>query len=349
MREVYGVGDFRYEYVEGWGTPPKGVRCHECPGVAVDTEDNVYILRRGEHPIIVFDRDGNYLRSIGQGRFSNRTHGLYIAHDNSLLAADDGIHTVQKFSPTGERLLEIGARNQPSKRWSGEPFNRPTSAAIMPSNGDIYVSDGYGNSRIHAYTGTGIYKFSWGRPGIDAGQFIRPHNIAIDDNDNVYVVDRECHRIQIFDPQGTFITMWHNIHRPDAMVLWGEHVYVGELNGMSGVDDAPGLGHRVSIYDLKGNMVCRFGAEVASEWFHGQEIQHPFSGVSSDVVKWDWRHDSLWIGADDGPICTAPAARRDSEGIARDKQTGHKDMHASRFVLYALGLRRLSCKCVCRL
>lgn len=261
MREVYGVGDFRYEYVADWGKLPDGVVFRECPGVAVDDRDNVYVLTRGEHPIMVFDRAGNYLRSFGRGFFSHRTHGLYIAHDSSLWVADDGIHNVQKFDTDGAQLMEIGGRNTPAEKWSGKPFNRPTSAAIRPNNGDVYISDGYGNSRIHAYTGSGEYKFSWGRPGIDAGQFIRPHNIAIDNNDNVYVVDREAHRIQIFDPQGNFKTMWNNIHRPDAMVLWGEYIFVGELNGMGGVDDAPGLGHRVSIYDLTGNMVCRFGAE----------------------------------------------------------------------------------------
>ncbi len=265
MREVYGVGDFRYEYVDGWGKLPEGIRYVECPGVAVDAQDNVYVLTRGDHPVMVFDREGNYQRSFGQEYFSDRTHGLYIAHDSSLLVADDGIHTIQKFATDGTQLMELGARNQPAERWGGEPFNRPTSAAIMPSNGDIYVSDGYGNSRIHVYTGSGEYKFSWGSPGIDAGQFIRPHNIAVDDNDRVYVVDRECHRIQLFDPQGNYITMWNNIHRPDAMVLWQDHIYVGELNGMGGVDDAPGLGHRVSIYDLNGNMVCRFGAAEEGE------------------------------------------------------------------------------------
>lgn len=265
MSDVYGSGDFLYEHVAGWGKLPRGMSFLECPGVAVDSRDNVYVLTRGEHPIIVFDREGNFLRSFGEGLFSNRTHGLYIAHDDSLLVADDGIHTIQKFTPTGKKLMEIGQRNQPAPRWGGQPFNRPTSAAIMPSNGDIYVSDGYGNSRIHVYTGEGEYKFSWGSPGIDRGQFIRPHNIAIDSNDRVYVVDRECHRIQIFNPKGRFITMWNNIHRPDAMVLWQDHIYVGELNGMAGVDDAPGLGHRVGVYNLKGKMVCRFGTPEEGE------------------------------------------------------------------------------------
>ncbi len=263
--EVYGSGDFRYKFVDGWAKLPDGMAFHECPGVAVDSQDNVYVLTRGEHPIMVFDREGNFIRSFGEGLFSNRTHGLYISHDDSVLAADDGIHTIQKFNSEGDKLMEIGERNQPAPAWSGQAFNRPTSAAIMPSNGDVYVSDGYGNSRIHVFTGSGEYKFSWGEPGIDAGQFIRPHNIAVDSNDRVYVVDRECHRIQIFDAQGNFITMWNNIHRPDSMVLWQDHIYVGELNGMGGVDEAPGLGHRVTIYDLEGNRVCMFGTPEEGE------------------------------------------------------------------------------------
>ena len=265
MADVYGSGNFIYQHVDGWGKLPDGMSFVECPGVAVDSQDNVYVLTRGEHPIIVFDREGNFLRSFGEGEFSDRTHGLYIAHDNSLLVADDGIHTIQKYSSSGDKLMEIGERNHPAPRWGGQPFNRPTSAAIMPSNGDVYISDGYGNSRIHVYTGSGEYKFSWGSPGIDAGQFMRPHNIAVDANDRVYVVDREAHRVQLFDPRGNFLTMWNNIHRPDAMVLWQDHIYIGELNGMGGIDDAPGMGHRVTIYNLNGERVGMFGAPEEGE------------------------------------------------------------------------------------
>ena len=260
MAEIYGQNGFEYSYVSDWPILPEGMRFIECPGVAVDSLDNIYVLTRGDHPLIVFDKDGNFIKTLGEGLFSNRTHGLYIAHDDSILVADDGLHTIQKFSPGGDdKVMEIGERSHPAPIWSGQPFNRPTSAAIMASNGDVYISDGYGNSRVHVYSGDGNYKFSWGESGIDAGQFIRPHNIAIDHNDNVYVVDREAHRIQIFDPSGNFLTMWSNIHRPDAMVLWKDHIYIGELNGMTGMEGAPGLGHRVSIYDLAGNLVSRFG------------------------------------------------------------------------------------------
>ena len=259
-------GEYTYELIESWAKLPAGMTFKECPGVAVDSRDNVYVLTRGEQPIIVLDKDGNYIRSFGKGLFSDdRTHGLYIAQDDSVMVADDGIHTIQKLNSEGEKIMEIGERNHPAPKWSGQPFNRPTSAAIMPSNGDVYVSDGYGNSRIHVYTGSGEYKFSWGSPGIDAGQFIRPHNIAVDADDKVYVVDREAHRIQIFDAKGNFISMWNNIHRPDSMVLWKDHIYVGELNGMAGVDDAPGLGHRVTVYDLNGNRVSMFGSQEEGE------------------------------------------------------------------------------------
>ena len=265
MSEVYGSGDFLYKHVDGWGMLPEGWSYRECPGVAVDSQDNVYVLTRGDHPVIVFDREGAFLHSFGEGLFTRRTHGIHITADDSILIADDGRHTIQKFDTQGRKLMELGTPDQPAPAWSGLPFNRPTSAAIMPRTGDVYVTDGYGNSRVHVFSATGEHKFSWGSPGIDPGQFIRPHNIAIDENERVYVVDRECHRIQIFDAQGTFITMWNNIHRPDAMVLWQDHVYIGELNGMAGVDDAPGLGHRVGIYDLNGKLQCRFGAPEEGE------------------------------------------------------------------------------------
>lgn len=262
---MFGEGDFLYNFVNDWAKLPQGMSFVECPGVAVDSQDNVYVLTRGEHPVIVFDCDGNFLRTFGEGHFSDRTHGLYIAHDDSLFIADDGIHTIQKFTPAGEKVLEIGERNNPARKWSGKPFNRPTSAAAILRNGDIYISDGYGNARIHTYSADGVYKFSWGSSGIDPGQFIRPHNIAVDGRDRVYVADREAHRVQVFDLYGNFITMWNNIHRPDSMVLWQDHIYIGELNGMQGVDDAPGLGHRIGIYNLDGKLVCRFGSPEEGE------------------------------------------------------------------------------------
>ena len=261
MSVIVGSGEFTYEALDGWEQLPEGVRLVECPGVAVDSRDRVYVLTRNpDHPVQVFDREGRWLTSFGQGVFSGRTHGLFIGPDESVYAADDGTHTITKFTTDGELLMTLGERYAPSEKWKGAPFNRPTHAAVSPNTGEIYVSDGYGNSRIHKYTPDGRLLLSWGEPGIDAGQFIRPHNIAVDAEDRVLVADRECHRVQIFDAQGSFLAMWNNIHRPDGMVIGPDgNVYIGELNGIPGVDDAPGLGHRVSILSPEGELLERIG------------------------------------------------------------------------------------------
>jgi DNA-binding beta-propeller fold protein YncE len=264
---MVGTGDHTYEALAAWQQLPVGVNLLETPGVAVGAQDRVYALTRNTaHPVIVFEPDGSFVSSFGQGVFSERTHGILAAPDASIYCADDGTHTITKFTPDGRLLMTLGQRNQPAPRWSGQWFNRPTHAAVSPVTGNLYVSDGYGNSRIHKFTPDGQYISSWGKPGIDAGQFIRPHNIAVDDQDRVYVADRECHRIQVFDGDGTFITMWNNIHRPDGMTIGPDgNVYIGELNGIPGVDDAPGLGHRVSILDRNGSLLARFGDPVEGE------------------------------------------------------------------------------------
>ena len=267
MSVTLGSGSFKYEALDAWQRLPDGIRLIETPGVAVDSQDRVYaITRNPDHPVVVFDRDGSFLRSFGKGIFSDRTHGILVGPDDSIYCADDGTHTITKFTPEGDLLMTIGTPGQPSKAWGGEPFNRPTHAAVSPNTGDIYISDGYGNSRIHKYSSDGRLLTSWGEPGIDAGQFIRPHNIAVDADDQVLVADRECHRVQVFDADGKFITMWSNIYRPDGMTIGGDgNIYIGELGPITGMDDAPGLGHRVSILSPKGELLARFGDREEGE------------------------------------------------------------------------------------
>jgi DNA-binding beta-propeller fold protein YncE len=264
---IVGSGDYTYEALESWHKLPEGVKLTETPGVAVNSKDQVYaITRNTANPVMVFDSEGNLQFGFGEGVFSQRTHGILVGPDDSVYCADDGTHTITKFSADGELLMTIGEPNHPAPKWSGQPFNRPTHAAVSPKTGRLYISDGYGNSRIHIYSPDGQHLSSWGEPGIDAGQFIRPHNIAVDDQDRVYVADRECHRVQVFDAEGNFITMWNNIHRPDGMTIGPDgNVYIGELNGIRGVDDAPGLGHRVSILDRNGTLLTRFGDKNEGE------------------------------------------------------------------------------------
>ena len=259
MPVVLGEGDFRYEVVEGWLQLPAGVNLVETPGVAVNSRDEVFLLTRNtSYPVMVFDQAGRFLRSFGEGVFEARTHGLFIGPDDTVWATDDGTHSITQWSPAGELLQTIGGT--PAPIWSGEPFNRPTHAALSPVSGDLYISDGYGNARVHRYSAAGEHKLSWGEPGIDPGQFIRPHNVAIDARDRVLIADRECHRVQIFDADGNFLEMWNNIHRPDGMTIGPDgNIYIGELNGMDGMEGCPGLGHRVSILSPEGALLARFG------------------------------------------------------------------------------------------
>jgi DNA-binding beta-propeller fold protein YncE len=260
MSAILGQGDFTYEALDRWEKLPGEAKLIECPGVAVDSQDRVFVLTRNpENPVIVFDRDGNWLKSFGQGVLTTVTHGIHIGPDDTVYCTSVDTHTVTKFSMDGEVLLTLGDWGEPSVKWSGEPFHRPTHAVVSTVTGNIYVSDGYGNARIHKYTPDGRLLRSWGEPGIDPGQFIWPHNMAIDAEERVYVADRECHRVQIFDAEGKYISMWNNIHRPDGITIGPDgNVYIGELNSWPMID-APGLGHRVSVLSPKGKLLARFG------------------------------------------------------------------------------------------
>ena len=257
-----------FRVLEGWGKLPPGWRYVEAAGVAVDSKDNVYVFNRGEHPVIVFDREGNFLRSWGEG-LVGRAHGITIGPEDEVWLTDDGNHTIRKFTPEGKLLLTIGDPDKPATLQSGKPFNRPTHVALSPLTGDLFISDGYGNSRVHKYDPKGRHLFSWGEPGTDPGCFNLPHNIATDAEGLVYVADRENHRVQIFDGEGRYLAQLNNLHRPCGLLIdrrEGGQVYVGELGSDLAVNqNVPNLGGRVSILSLKGDLLGRVGDRFRGE------------------------------------------------------------------------------------
>ena len=228
MAEIVGTGDFKYRIIENWAKLPDGWSFKEVAAVGVDGKDNVYAFNRGEHPIMVFDRDGNFLRSWGEGQYP-RAHGVHMGPDDSIYLTDDGGHFVRKCSLDGKVLLEIGVPGKPAPYMSGEPFHRCTHTALSPK-GEIYVSDGYGNARVHKYSPDGKLLMSWGEPGTDPGEFNIVHNICTDADGWVYVADRENHRVQVFDGNGKYETQWNNLHRP--------------VRPLHGLYPSPGLLHR---------------------------------------------------------------------------------------------------------
>ncbi len=258
---TYGTGDYRYELVEGWPTLPEGcASLIDVGGVAVDANDNVYVLNRSDYPIIVFDREGTPVRHWGEG-FFKRAHGSFISRDGSIYCTDDGSHIVARFDPGGNPLLVLGTRDKPSdtgytRTWevyqsvstikhAGPPFNRPTGV-VVNDRGDIFVSDGYGNCRVHHFTSDGTLIKSWGEPGGWPGQFKLPHDIALDSKARLLVADRENSRIQVFDQDGTFIEQWYDVIRPTGIRVDADGVvYVSEFS------------LRVSIFSPEGQLLSR--------------------------------------------------------------------------------------------
>ena len=252
---------YAYEVLDDWAKLPEGKRFQECTDVAVDPDDKVYVFNRGKDPVMVFDRDGNFLYSWGRGMF-NRPHGITYSPDGTFFCTDDYLHTVTKCSPNGETLITIGIPGQPAECQSGYPFNRPTNVALDRKTGDIFISDGYGNSRVHKYSPDGEYLLSWGQGGTEPGMFNIVHDIESDTDGRIYVADRENHRVQIFDTEGKYLDQWKNMHRACGIYLDLEEgiCYIGELGTDLEVNQSVrNIGPRLSLYDLKGNLLARFG------------------------------------------------------------------------------------------
>lgn len=266
---------FRYEADDRWAKLPHGWEWYEVTAVAVDSRDRVYVFNRGEHPMMVFDREGNFECAWGEGQFA-RPHGLTIGPDDSLFCTDDLDHTVKKFTPDGKLLLTLGTSGHPSDtgatsidyrtiRHAGPPFYFPTNVALA-ADGSIYAADGYGNSRVHKFSPQGELLLSWGSPGAGPGEFHVPHGIAIDRHGRIFVADRENSRIQIFSPEGEFIEERREIARPCQVTFdQAGYLYVAELGYRAGMwpgtspPHPKATGGRVSVFDEQGKLVARWG------------------------------------------------------------------------------------------
>lgn len=265
----YGSGKYTYELVDWHASFPEGWQTAEVNCICIDAQDRLYAFNDGEYPVTVFDRNGSLLSVWGK-EYVKHSHGASVGPDGNVYYADDGNHTVCKFSPEGKLLLQLGTRDTPAtdSGWTnigpdgkrlnpfeaikttkrgGSPFNQPTDVAVTPT-GDMYVADGYGNARIHKFSPEGKLLFSWGEPGSGPGQFLAPHGVALDKNGRVYVADRHNNRVQIFDAFGKYITEWKDINLPTHVVVDKDQtVYVSELI-------PPG----VSIFDLDGKRLARW-------------------------------------------------------------------------------------------
>lgn len=270
-----GNDAFCFEVDPAWTKLAASWEHGEAVGVACDSAGRVFVFVRGPRPVLVFDAAAQFLFSWGEG-FFDRPHGIFIGPDDTVYCTDDCGHSVHAFSPEGQLRFSLGTPGRPSDtgatsidyrtiKHSGLPFHFPTNLALGPV-GEMYVSDGYGNARIHKFTPDGRLVHSWGDPGNGPSQFHVPHGIAVDRQGIVYVADRENSRIQLFTGEGKFLRAWTDVARPCQIYIERtEWLYVAELGFRAGrwpgTGPAPAdaTGGRVSIFDRAGALHARWG------------------------------------------------------------------------------------------
>ena len=267
--------------VDMWAKIPMGVTFRgDATSIAVDSEDNVYVFNRGNYPIAVFDKGGDFIRGFGHGDFV-RPHGIEIDLDDNIYLVDDDGHFIQKRNNDGEIVFTLGEKGKPCKWQSGGMFNRPTDIAIHPITRDLFISDGYGNSRIHKFDSDGKHILSWGSPGTEPGEFSLPHNIAILGNDKVAVCDRENFRVQIFSLDGEYIKQIH-INHPMSITegkKGDDRIYVGEMLPPPVQRGVPNLGAKISILNPDGQIIKQIGDSLPGEGLNQFTSPH---GITTD-------------------------------------------------------------------
>jgi len=225
--------EIRFTSVPNFLKLPRGMNFGEVPGVAVNSKGHVFVFTRSNSAhgpayaptaaqLLEFDRNGKFIREIGKDLYAWAfAHTVRIDRDDNIWAIDKGSDMVVKFDQAGRVEMVFGRRKESaeveSKPWERDLekplphidglFRQPTDVA-WDSKGNIYITDGYVNSRVAKYDANGDWVKSWGERGTEPGQFRLPHTIAIDKDDNVYVGDRSNRRIQVFDTEGKFLRMF---------------------------------------------------------------------------------------------------------------------------------------------
>ena len=263
---IVGNGRHTFEVHEDWARVPEGIDV-KAASVTVGADDRVYCFNRNpQHPVLVFDREGNFLNSWGAGLF-DMPHIIRTADDGNLWLVDRDHAQMMLYTPGGKLLRTLGAKGArsdtgvPPDQFSskayklvthgGPPFNLPTDIAAAPS-GELFVTDGYGNARVHKFGADGRLLLSWGEPGTAPGQFNLPHGIWIDRGGRLLVADRENDRIQVFDQHGRLLTVW------SSKLIGVAAIYVDRDDIVYVVEHNAGM---VSVLNMEGERLAQWGDE----------------------------------------------------------------------------------------
>jgi DNA-binding beta-propeller fold protein YncE len=202
---------------------PAEVEVGPMSSVAVDAEDRIFVLHRGEPPLAAFDASGSFVRAWGQGLFKV-PHGLRVDREGSIWTTDNGNHTLRKFNREGRLLATLGVEG---KAATGKEGFRAPDDLVFDSQGNIYVADS-GNGRIAKLTPDGALSMEWGKKGKETGQFATAHGLAIDSQDRIYVADRGNQRVQVFDSNGKHLANWGGFGNPFGLLVVGNELLASE-------------------------------------------------------------------------------------------------------------------------
>ena len=243
MPPIIGAGEFRYEHQRDWAKLPSGMSLMGPSGVAVDSMDRVYVFQRQGPPVLVFDREGNFLDAWERRNgVPLEAHHIHVGPDDTVYLTDRDAHQILLYDTAGNLQSSLGARDRAAMQ---APFNHPADVCVAPSGG-LYVADGYGNSSVHRFSPNGEYISSFGSPGSGPGQFRVPHSVRVSRDGRVYVADRENNRVQVFTAEGEFQAEWTDFKCP-----MGIHIDANQVVYVT--DQVP----RVSILTLDGELLAR--------------------------------------------------------------------------------------------
>ena len=296
------VRQISYELVNNWPELSKGYKLGQPTGIGIDKDDHIFVFHRAgriwtepfpdsvisQNTVLELDNEsGKIINSWGANYFI-MPHGLTVDKQNNVWLTDVGLHQVFKFSHDGKLLMKLGVAKVPGNDSSH--FNLPTDIAIA-DDGSFYVSDGYGNSRVVKFSSSGNYIKAWGTFGKKPGEFIIPHGIAIDQNNIIYVADRQNNRVQLFDTSGSFLKELKN----DVQVEELPSIAIDKANHLFAIDYDPTLkkdsiakGSTIFEFDPSQNANIHFGASGSANrttsWFHDIAIDSKGNIYVGDIT-----------------------------------------------------------------
>jgi DNA-binding beta-propeller fold protein YncE len=270
-----------YDMIPDFFQLPPGEHLVEPAGVAINSKRHIYVFHRGKHPLMEFDFSGKLLRSIADDLFVT-AHMVRVDPEDNIWTADIGSHVVLKRSPEGRVLLALGRMRIPGDDVLH--FNLPTDVA-WDRDGNVYLTDGYGNSRVLKFDKYGRSLLGWGMKGTGPGQFDTPHTIVID-GDLVYVGDRENARIQIFDRNGQFVRQW-SLGQPFGLVIITPDHVLYLCDAIAG---------RILKIDPQGRILGSFTGPQPGQGphFDPHQIARASDGSIFTAEVLGWRAEKLW-------------------------------------------------------